>query len=235
MPELFTAQQLAEYLQLSKRTVYRLVERHQLPAVRVGGQWRFPKSAVNYWLDMRLGVLGTADLDALEADAAGPTLALRSVLSEVNARIPLRAGSVSDIVRSFVGAIQFPEPVDREEVVQRVLERESLCSTAMPGGVAVLHTARWGSRVLRGYDLLAVGRLSEPVDFGALDGGRTDVLGLVLAGNERNHLVLLTKLTRLCQEEAFVEALRAAPTAQDVVALILSFEATVFHGHVDQA
>lgn len=228
MPDLLTAQQLAEYLQLSKRTIYRLVDSHKIPAVRVGGQWRFPKSAVDYWLDLRLREFDTPELHAMEADAAGPPLALSEAVSEFNALVRLDAGPPAEVVRSFVAAVQFSEPVDRELVVQRVLEREALCSTALPGGVAVLHTPRWMVRVLRERDVLAIGRLTAPIDFGALDGGRTDVLALVLARNERNHLVLLTKMTRLCQEEAFVVGLREARSGAEVVALVSQFERSVF-------
>lgn len=229
MPDLFTAQQLAEYLQLSKRTIYRLVERNQIPAVRVGGQWRFPKSAVDYWLDMRLGALPSSDLSALQAEASGSALALSEAMADANRLIAVPAGDKADVVREFIARVEFPEAVDRDLVVRRVQEREELCSTAMPGGVAVLHTARWEPRVLRAHDVVAVGRLSAPVDFAALDGGRTEVLVLVLARNERSHLVLLTMMTRLCHETAFVERLRAARTAADVGALVAEYERAVFH------
>jgi nitrogen PTS system EIIA component len=228
MPDLFTAQQLADYLQLSKRTIYRLVERNQIPAVRVGGQWRFPKSAVDYWLDMRLSVLPSSDLNVLQADVAESSHSLAEALADTNALIAVPAGDKSAVVRAFVGRVEFPGPVDRDLVTRRVLEREELCSTAMPGGVAVLHTARWEPRVLRSHDVVAVARLSEPVDFGALDGGRTESLVLVLARNERSHLVLLTRMTRLCHEAAFVRQLGAARSAAKVRALVVDFERTVF-------
>ena len=213
---------------MSKRTIYRLVDRGQIPAVRVGGQWRFPRSAVDYWLDLRLNRLGAVDLDALEADPAGPSLSLAGALAEPNALIPLQPGPVLDVIRSLVAGMQFPEPVDREVVIERLAERESLCSTAMPGGIAVLHTARWGPRVLRGSDVVAVGRLSEPIDFGALDGTRTDLIVPVLARNERHHLVLLTKMTRLCREDSFIAALRSAGSAAEVAGVVARHERAVF-------
>lgn len=228
MPDLFTAQQLADYLQLSKRTIYRLVERNQIPAVRVGGQWRFPKSTVDYWLDVRLSGFGAGDLHELEADASGAPLSLAAALEEANALIAVPAGDPATVVRDFVTRVRFPEPVDAERVARGVLERESACSTAMPGGIAVLHTARWQPRVLRTHDVLAIGRLSTPIDFGALDGGTTELLALVLASNERNHLVLLTKMTRLCHERAFLQQLRGAADGRAVTALIAAFERLVF-------
>ena len=230
MPDLLTVQQLADYLQLSKRTIYRLVDRDQIPAVRVGGQWRFPKSAVDYWLDMRIGSLGPVDLDAMDAESSGPPIAITDCLSPANALIEISSGTIGDVVRDIVAAVQFPEPVERDLVAQRLLEREELCSTANPGGVAVLHTARWMTRVLSAHDLVAVVRSAAPLDFGALDGSRTDLFMLVLARNERHHLVLLTKMTRLCQEARFLDAVRAAGSPEDVTGAVARFERTLFAG-----
>jgi PTS system nitrogen regulatory IIA component len=228
MPDLLTPKQLAEYLQLSQRTIYRLLDRDQIPAFKVGGQWRFRKSAVDYWLDLRMHQLESAHLQEMQAGAVEPALSLGAVLREENALIAVPAGAVSDVVQALVSRVTFPERVDADLVVQRVMEREALCSTASPEGVALLHTARWEPRVLAAHDLLAVGRLSEPIDFGALDGGRTDVLFLILARNERDHLVLLAKVARLCREPAFVDGLREARAAADVVALVEATERRVF-------
>jgi len=70
MPNLLRPKQLAEYLQLSQRTVYRLLERGDIPGVKVGGQWRFRRTAVDEWLDLSIQRLDAASLDALERDAA---------------------------------------------------------------------------------------------------------------------------------------------------------------------
>lgn len=51
MPEkLLTIEDLAEYFQVSKKTVYRLLKQKQLPAVRISGQWRFREEAIERWL-----------------------------------------------------------------------------------------------------------------------------------------------------------------------------------------
>src|SRR2546425_6942700 len=38
---LMTVKDVATYLAVTERTVYRLVKDHKLPAYKVGGQWRF--------------------------------------------------------------------------------------------------------------------------------------------------------------------------------------------------
>ena len=47
---LFTVRAAAELLHVSTRTVYALVERGELPHVRVGGQIRFVPSTLEQWL-----------------------------------------------------------------------------------------------------------------------------------------------------------------------------------------
>ncbi len=214
--------QLAEYLQLSQRTVYRLLERGDLPAVKVGGQWRFRKSAVDEWLDVGMQRLDADTLHALETDeeSASGIPRLADLLAPENARIAVPAGARDDVVRAFVERVRLPEGVLPEVVAERVLERERLCTTAMSGGVALLHTTRSLPRVLKASDLVAIGRVESPVEFGALDGSRTDLLILLLARSERVQLGLLAKLARLCQEAGFLAALRGASTADAVVSLV---------------
>lgn len=231
VPDLFTPKQLAEYLQLSPRTVYRLLERNELPGFRVGGQWRFRKSEVDYWLDRRLHQLGTAELRELETDAEGdapPPMA--NLLDQRNVVFGLPGGNQASVVRAFVARLVFPEHADQELLVQRILEREAMCSTALPDGVALLQTPRIRPRVLAAHDFLAVGRLEAPLPFGAIDGSLTDTLVLVLARSERTHLLLLAKMARLFREPGFIHQLRNAATASEILDLIHTSERTMF-GH----
>ena len=229
MPDLFTPKQLAEYLQLSPRTVYRMLERNELPGVRVGGQWRFRKSEVDSWLDRRLQRLDTAQLGELSADREGAApQSLGELLESRNVIFGLAAGDPESVVREFVRRLSFPESLDQELLVQRILEREAMCSTALPDGAALLHTPRVRPRVLAAHDFLAVGRLDAPMRFGALDGSLTDALVLVLARSERTQLLLLAKMARLFREPGFVPRLRGASTAADIVRLIRESERDTF-------
>lgn len=52
MSELMTLQEVAGYLRVTTKTIYRLLENGRIPAVKVGHQWRFSKSSVDEWLRM---------------------------------------------------------------------------------------------------------------------------------------------------------------------------------------
>ena len=47
---LLTLKETAELLQVSGRTVWRMVQQKELPAFKVGAQWRFRESDLAQWL-----------------------------------------------------------------------------------------------------------------------------------------------------------------------------------------
>jgi PTS system nitrogen regulatory IIA component len=183
---------------------------------------------VDYWLDLRMGRLSPVDLREMEAEWPAGALSLSDALMEANALLPLTGGSQREIVSSLVRAVTFPEPVDADLVAARVWEREQLASTAMEGGVAFLHTARWDFRTMQRNDLLAIGRLDVAVDFGAMEGGLTDVFLLLLARDARQHLILLAKAAQLCREPGFLDRVRQARSGAAVVTLLRDAEQALF-------
>jgi excisionase family DNA binding protein len=50
---LLSVEELAQMLQVTTGTIYRLVREDGLPGVRVGGQWRFRRDEFERWLDSR--------------------------------------------------------------------------------------------------------------------------------------------------------------------------------------
>jgi len=51
MEELFTLEELAKYLKISKPTLYKMVEKGKIPALKIANQWRFKKDDITRWLE----------------------------------------------------------------------------------------------------------------------------------------------------------------------------------------
>ena len=49
--EFVTVEELANVLKVTPRTIQRIVNRKELPAIRVGRQWRFRREWVAEWLE----------------------------------------------------------------------------------------------------------------------------------------------------------------------------------------
>ena len=50
MIQLMTLEEVASYLRVTKKTIYRLLEKRSIPATKVGYQWRFEKISIDEWL-----------------------------------------------------------------------------------------------------------------------------------------------------------------------------------------
>ena len=50
---LLTLTEAAELLQVSTRTLQRMIRRNELPAFKVGGQWRVRESQLTRWIEVR--------------------------------------------------------------------------------------------------------------------------------------------------------------------------------------
>jgi excisionase family DNA binding protein len=47
---IFTIAEIATYLKVTEKTIYRLAGTRQIPAFKVGGSWRFSKNEINEWI-----------------------------------------------------------------------------------------------------------------------------------------------------------------------------------------
>src|SRR3989442_4648555 len=107
--KLFTAREIAVYMQMNERTVLKLAQAGELPGAQVGGQWRFRRDVIDAWLVERMGV-SSDDASQIEADKIPD-----------GARVPLP--DLLD-VESVVSDLQAKDRAQAiEALVQRALER----------------------------------------------------------------------------------------------------------------
>ena len=48
--ELMTLEEMANYLRVNKKTIYRMLDNRDIPALKVGHRWRFDKASIDTWL-----------------------------------------------------------------------------------------------------------------------------------------------------------------------------------------
>ncbi len=55
--EIMTLKEVAKYLKVDERTVYRMVSKDRLPSFRIGNRWRFKKSIIDKWIEDKNAVV----------------------------------------------------------------------------------------------------------------------------------------------------------------------------------
>jgi PTS system nitrogen regulatory IIA component len=108
--------------------------------------------------------------------------------------------------------------LDAEHVVDAILAREELGSTAVGGGIAIPHARLSG--IDQPHGLLT--RLKRPIDFAAIDGEPVDVVFLLLSSDRPKDeaLTALACATRALRNPKTLARLRAAQTGSEVYVAI---------------
>ena len=103
-------------------------------------------------------------------------------------------------------------------ILEILLQREKLGSTAVGNGVAIPHGKL--SKLGRLFGLFA--RLDRPVDFEALDGQPVDLVFLPLApeGAGADHLKALARVARLLRDPDIARKLRESRDAEALYAVL---------------
>ena len=55
--DILTIKEVAEYLKVTERTLYRLVQEGKIPAFKVGGSWRFQLADIEAWIAKQKDIL----------------------------------------------------------------------------------------------------------------------------------------------------------------------------------
>jgi excisionase family DNA binding protein len=64
--EILTIKQVAEYLKVTERTIYRLAAVKKVPAFKVGGTWRFSRAEIDGWIKQQSSEM--PDIDQVKGD-----------------------------------------------------------------------------------------------------------------------------------------------------------------------
>jgi excisionase family DNA binding protein len=228
--QLLTMQELASYLHLDDQTVAKLVSSGKIPAIQIERQWRFKRAAVDVWIEEQL--VGEDENFADVPD--GMKLPLEDLLPDQAIITNLRQRTPVGVIEELAArAYTNKWLTDKPWFIGAVVERESLASTAMDGGVAFLHTrAKDKGKIARPF--VVVGRSWEGVPFGATDGNPTYLFFLLGLKYDRLHLPILGRLARALRNPATIAKLRSLSSPDQVRALLLKEDAQVRMGIVPE-
>jgi len=113
--------------------------------------------------------------------------------------------------------------VPAKEIVSCLNTREKIGSTGFGGGTAIPHGKMEGLPHVVGY----FARLSQPVDFQAVDGMPVDLVFLLLSPPDAgaDHLKALATVSRVFRDRQIVAKLRGARSKDAIFALLAGVDA----------
>jgi len=224
-------EEFAKHVGMDAREVLKLADRGKLPGHKLGGQWRFNRAQVTEWLQQEMHKLDKARLVALEDSMTGQLGGAvdegRMVVTELigleGVDLALPAKTRDSVLRELVRlASRTGLLYDPDGLLEALVERESLGSTALPCGVAIPHP-RQPMPYVSAEPLICVARLPSGVAFGGKNGQLTRLFFLICCHNDRHHLQVLARLMRLLDEET-IEPLAQADSPETFLKLLIAQE-----------
>jgi PTS system nitrogen regulatory IIA component len=130
----------------------------------------------------------------------------------------LKAKSKKQVLQELSGHAAVLTGLPEREIFDTLLQRERLGSTAVGEGVAIPHGKLASLNQITGL----FARLSEPIEFEAMDDQPVDLIFLLLApeGAGADHLKALARISRLLREDKAIDKLRASKDAAALYAVL---------------
>lgn len=143
---------------------------------------------------------------------------ITEILNSESIKIGLKVESKRELLNQMVFLAERSKKIlDREEVLAEVIEREKIMSTGVGKGIALPHAKT--NAVLENIAALAI--LDEPIDFNSIDDTPVHIVFLLLGteNNVGNHLRLLSRASRLMNNDDFRENLLKCKTPYEIKTL----------------
>ena len=229
--------EVARYLHLNRADVERLVKDQDIPFERHGQRLVFRKVDIDAWASQRILGLKGKGLAEYHQRSSQDTQRIVQQEAIMPERIrpefispALTAKTKASVLRQMVALSEKTGRVcDPRALLQGLEAREELCSTGIPGGLALLHS-RNPESYLFDAPFLTLGRTIQPLPFGAPDGQPTDLFFLIGCPDDRMHLHTLARLCLMAQKTDLLVGLRQATDADAMCDCIIASEQTVLAG-----
>ncbi len=217
-----TVKDVANLLTVTEKTIYRWLKQGSLPAYRVSNHYRFNRAELLEWATSRQ-INVSADLFREPANAQIPLYSLGEALSLGGIHYRVEGHNKESALRSVVGLMRLPQDVDRDFLLQVLLAREALSSTAIGDGIAIPHVRN--PIVLHVTEpVVCLCFLEEPIDFNSLDGRPVHCLFTLVSPTVKTHLYLLSRLAYALRDGSFRNVIEKQGSREKILCEIARVE-----------
>lgn len=216
---LLETREAAQALNVDEKDVVRWIRKDNLPAEQMQGNYRINPVDLLEWATERGIKVNPALYKMHDADSI-PLPTLSQALEAGGIHCGVEGADKETVLRTAVEQLDLPPELDPEFILQVLLAREAMGTTAVGDGIAIPHV-RNPILVQLPVPKVSMSYLAHPVDFGALDGKPVQILFTIITPTIRMHLHLLSKLAyclrdprlrqilgRECNPDAIISAVR---------------------------
>lgn len=217
----------AQSLNTNEKTVLRWIKKGNLPAERIGGEYRINRVDLLEWATERGVKVNPALFNRREAGCDDEKDVLPSLSRALDAggiHYSLEGEDMETVLRNVVALLKLPVEIDPEFLLQVLLAREALGTTAVGDGIAIPHVRNPILLQQLAEPRILLCFLAQPVAFGALDGKPVRVLFTLISPTVKVHLHLLSSLAHALRDPRLRMVLQPPGSPENVLASVRKIE-----------
>ena len=200
--------ELSKYLGVAPRTIQRWFKEGKLPLMRKGSEYQFRKSDIEKWARRHHIKLNLPDeKEAVQGQET--KISLSSALSSGGIYNNISGHDLNSVFNACIEKVSGIPDDFRQDLIDRLLERESAHSTGIGNGIALPHPRE--PLAYLNDPMICACFLEKALDFGAIDNKPVSVLFFLLSPSLAIHLNLLSGLSYCLRDKSFFELIMTVP------------------------
>lgn len=218
----FTVKDLAKIFKTSEKTVSEWARKGGLKGQLEEGRYLFNRNDVLEWTTLRGMRVPDDLLEGSDALINNKHLLTDSILAG-GIYYNIQGDNKAEVLKNIVMTLKLPEGIDRGYLLNMILAREKLASTAIGDGIAIPHLR--SPIVLKvSTPQVAICFTSNPVDYDAIDGKPVNTLFMIISPSVRLHLIILSRLSYFLKDDKIKALLFKIPTSEEIIKAVKEFE-----------
>ncbi len=218
----------AQAMNVDEKTVIRWIRKEKLPAEHINGNYRINPVDILEWATAR-GIKVDPSIYRMQDADSQPLPTLLQALEAGGVHCGVAGSTKEEVLHSVVSNLNLPKELDPDFILQILLAREAMGTTAVGDGIAIPHV-RNPILLKLPAPKVSLSYLAEPVDFGALDGKPVQILFTIITPTIRMHLHLLSKLAYCLRDERVRRILGANCNPEAIFTIIREIERDIGKG-----
>ena len=217
-----TIHEIAQSLYLPLGTVRRWIRQGRIPIHKSGSGFVFNEAILSKWASAH-NLTFSPPKKGPEKQQDPELENLFSAIKRGGVFYDVKGDDVASTLKVAVENINVLNNHSKENLYQRLLERENLTSTGIGKGVAIPHPRSFLSDAdYRPF--ITTCFLEKPIEFAALDNKPVFVMFILLCPSVKSHLHLLSRLAFCIRDDSFVDFLKTFPSSDKLLLKIADFE-----------
>jgi PTS system nitrogen regulatory IIA component len=218
-------EEVASLLHVSISTVERWVQEFDLPSYRLQGQLLFSRAEIERWILQESSKNDDLLFNKEEnQEGSWQTFSLYRAIHKGDV-VFIESSSKEGAIDEVISHVGKDLGIDRATMVELLIDREKLMTTALGAEVAIPHTREC---LIRGpHDVVVVALPRKPIDWKALDNKGVKALFFLFACDDKRHLNLLAKIAHLTSNKTLIEKIKGGVDKNTLMQWIKDWEQTL--------